>query len=286
MVSIQPGEIFRTSESTSPGAPPLTAIAVTELSPLISGQTVRATVSTPGVARSRSITWLQNTGGWGRWVVVSRLRMRSAENPVGWFESRSNDVTNSPATKWTTKQKATCAAISTCIRRRRECGSSPPLSALTGLTEEARSAGSMPNRNVTQSASASAKPSTPPVRGKRQASRVARRINHPKDMGRGPPRKQRAQGRGEEGQPGALHENQLHQTPSPCADRYAQRHLTRPRRRLRRHQVGDVGAGDQQHQHHENAERHEGYAVVSLQVGTPRRGRLQQELLLQKLLEP
>ena len=168
-MSIQPGEIFKTSESTSPGAAPLIDIGVTALSPLISGHTVSATVSTPGVARRRSITWLQNTGGWGRWVVVSRLRMRSAENPVGWFESRSNDVTNSPATKWTTKQKAICAAISACISRRRECGSSPPLSALTGLTAEARSAGSMPNRNVTPSASASAKPST------RQSAGSARR---------------------------------------------------------------------------------------------------------------
>ena len=57
MVSIQPGEIFKTSESTSPGAAPLIDIGVTALSPLISGHTVSATVSTPGVARRRSITW-------------------------------------------------------------------------------------------------------------------------------------------------------------------------------------------------------------------------------------
>ncbi len=37
-----------------------------ELSPLISGQTVSATVSTPGTARRRSATWSQKTGGWGR----------------------------------------------------------------------------------------------------------------------------------------------------------------------------------------------------------------------------
>ncbi len=66
----------------------------------------------------------------------------------------------SPATKCTITQKATCTATSACIRRRRECGSSPPLRALTGLTEEARSAGARPNRKVTMRASESAKPST------------------------------------------------------------------------------------------------------------------------------
>jgi len=34
-----------------------------------------------------------------------------------------------------------------CIRRRRECGSSPPFSALTGFTDEARSAGDSPKKS-------------------------------------------------------------------------------------------------------------------------------------------
>ncbi len=91
---------------------------------------------------------------------ASRLRIRSAEKPVGCFDNWSNVATNRPATKCTTKQNATCRAISACIRRRRECGSSPPFIALAGLTPEARSAGARPNRNVTPSASARANPST------------------------------------------------------------------------------------------------------------------------------
>jgi len=62
--------------------------------------------------------------------------------------------------KSTKKQKETCAAINVCIKRRRECGSSPPLRALAGLTAEARNAGAKPNNKVTTRVSATPNPST------------------------------------------------------------------------------------------------------------------------------
>jgi hypothetical protein len=54
------------------------------------------------------------------------------------------------------KQNATCAATRAFIRRRRECGSSPPLSALAGFTDDARGAGARPNRMVTAKVRATA----------------------------------------------------------------------------------------------------------------------------------
>src|SRR6266446_10510799 len=92
--------------------------------------------------------------------MVSRVRTRSAEKPVGRWDKRSNVATNRLATKRTRKQKATCKAIKACIKRRRECGSSPPLSVLTGLIAEARTAGSRPNRKVTPRVSTKAKAKT------------------------------------------------------------------------------------------------------------------------------
>ena len=86
--------------------------------------------------------------------------MRSAENPVGLFESRLNVVTNNPATNSTRKQNATCSAIIPCISRCRECGSSPPFRMLAGFTEEARSAGSNPKSRTTTRVSPIPKPST------------------------------------------------------------------------------------------------------------------------------
>jgi hypothetical protein len=47
-----------------------------------------------------------------------------------------------------------------CMRWRRACGSSPPLSALTGCTAEARSAGAKPKSSMTPTVSAKPNPTT------------------------------------------------------------------------------------------------------------------------------
>src|SRR5579871_2404985 len=86
--------------------------------------------------------------GWGWEDTASRLRTRSAEKPRWARERRSKVATKSPATKRTTKQNATWSAIRQCIKRRRECGSSPPLSANTGFTDEVRRAGAAPNKRA------------------------------------------------------------------------------------------------------------------------------------------
>ena len=202
-------------------------------------------------------------------VTVSRFRIRSAEKPVGWWDSRSKVATNRPATKCTTKQKATCTAISACIRRRRECGSSPPLSALTGLTEEARSAGRQAEQERHAEGQRQAESENAPVRRESQARRIVRRIDHADDERRGPPGEERADGGGQQRQPGAFHQDQLHQAPASRADGDAQRHLARARRGLRGHQVGHVGAGDQQHQRDQDAESQQRTAIVALHVGAP-----------------
>jgi hypothetical protein len=165
----------------------------------------------------------------------------------------------------TRKQNATCAAISACIRRRRECGSSPPLSALAGLTAEARSAGARPNSSVTPRVSARPNPSTRQSAGRIQAHRIVRRIDHADDERRGPPGEHAAERGRQKPSHGASTSTSCTRRQASRADRDAQRHLARPRRRLRRHQVGDVGAGDQQHQRHQHAQPR-APAVLVLQI--------------------
>ena len=65
-----------------------------------------------------------------------------------------------PAIKCTRKQNATWAATRTCISLRRECGSVPPFSIVSGWTPEARNAGANPNRKVVSTTSAAPKPNT------------------------------------------------------------------------------------------------------------------------------
>ena len=113
-----------------------------------------------------------------------------------------------------------------------------------------------------------------PVRRERQAQRRVQRTLHSEDQRHGPPGEDRA-GRGrQEAQPGAFHQDQLHQAPAPRSDRYAQRHFARPRCRLRGHQVGDVGARDHQNQCHEHPQSHQRLTVVLLHGGEARGRRL------------
>ena len=95
----------------------------------------------------------------------------------------------------------------------------------------------------------------PPVRRQHQPHGVVRRIDTPGDERRGPPREESADGGRQKCQHGALHQHQLHQPPASRADRHAQRHLAGARSGLGRHQIRDIGAGNQQHQRHQHPQR-------------------------------
>ena len=75
------------------------------------------------------------------------------------------------------------------------------------------------------------------------------------------------------------------QAPSPRADRDPQRHLARPRGGLRCHQVGDVGACNQQHQRHQHAQSRQRAAIVFLHIGYAGGRRLQKQFLVQESID-
>ena len=77
----------------------------------------------------------------------------------------------------------------------RECGSSPPFSVLIGLTEDARRAGTRPNRNVTARES-TGESQYPEISGQNETRRVIRRVEHADDQWRRPPREQTSENRG------------------------------------------------------------------------------------------
>ena len=79
--------------------------------------------------------------------------------------------------------RASAAAANAGLRR--------PSARSTGLTDEARSAGARPNRKRHAAGQRQAECQHPPVRGKNQARRIVRRIDHAHDERRGPPGEQR-----------------------------------------------------------------------------------------------
>src|ERR1700722_3608209 len=155
------------------------------------------------------------------------------------------------------------------MRRRRECGSSPPLSALAGLTVEARSAGAKPNRSVTPKASAMANPMPRQSAGSDRRSGLSGELILPTTNG-------------------ADH----HANNAPmAAARNASIGLSistsctsRPRGGLSRHQVGDVSAGDQQHQRHQYTQSRERTAVIFLHIGDAGGGGLEQQRLFEECI--
>ena len=91
-----------------------------------------------------------------------------------------------------------------------------------------------------------------PVRGEHEVHRTGGRTDHAHDERRAQPGERLADGCGQQGEPDAFHQNQLHEPPATRADRDAQRHLRRPGGCLRRHQIGDIGARDQEDEQHED----------------------------------
>ena len=116
----------------------------------------KATRLHAGNGAQMSATWSQKTGGSAACDriqrpggVPRRSRWRGATSVQTWRQT--DPRRKAPESKTRPERRP-----SACIRRRRECGSSPPLSALAGFTGEARKAGDSPNRNVTPSVSSHA----------------------------------------------------------------------------------------------------------------------------------
>jgi hypothetical protein len=80
-------------------------------------------------------------------------------------------------------------------------------------------------------------------------------------------------------------EEELQQAAAARADGNAKRHLAGARRGLRGHQVGDVGAGDHQHQNHEHTQSNQRPAIILLHGGKTCRRGLQYHLLLEPLVD-
>ena len=227
----------------------------TALSPLISGHPASATVSTPGTARRCSATWSQKTGGWGRardgFQVENPLRRKTGGltgQPVERGDKQAGDEEHeeTEGDLYARSARASCGAANAgLLRLSARWPAGPPRRAApapgrTGMSRRKPAPGRMPRRR--QSA------------GRTRRAGLSGGLIMPTTNGARPPCEQSADGGCQERQPGAFHQHQLHQPPSSRADRDAQRHFARPRRRLRRHQVGDVGARNQQHQHHQHAQ--------------------------------
>ena len=78
---------------------------------------------------------------------------------------------------------------------------------------------------------------------------------------------------GEEREHGVFHEDELYEAPATGSDGDAEGHLAGAGCGLRGHEVGDVGAGDQQHESDEDAEPNQSAAVIVLQAWRHRKQR-------------
>ncbi len=107
----------------------------------------------------------------------------------------------------------------------------------------------------------------PPVEPHLEAHRVLLRRKHRHHERRRPPADQCTERRGERRQQRALDEHQPDQPPAAGADRDPQRHLATSRQRLSVEQVGDVHAGDQQHDRDERCQHEERSAERLLRLG-------------------
>ena len=112
-----------------------------------------------------------------------RTRSRTAATT-----DRSNVVLKRPAAKRTNAQNVICTTSSD-LTARRERTASPPLSAATGETDEARSAGANPKSAVTKMASDGGERDEPPVEIEHEPDRDLDRLDHRHHRRRRPPRR-------------------------------------------------------------------------------------------------
>ena len=93
-----------------------------------------------------------------------------------------------------------------------------------------------------------------PVEIEHQSNRLPDLGQQRDDERRRPPGEDGADDRCTDREQCAFDEHQLDETPAPGANRHAQRHLASASDGLSREQIGDIRAGDQQHEHDESGE--------------------------------
>src|SRR6202041_3978518 len=97
-----------------------------------------------------------------------------------------------------------------------------------------------------------------------QLRRIIRRMDPAHDQRCRLPRKQQSQSRCHKPEHRTLHHHHLHQSCASSTNRNTQCHLSCPGRRLCRHQVSHIRAGDQQHHSHQHAQSHQRRTIVGL----------------------
>ena len=106
-----------------------------------------------------------------------------------------------------------------------------------------------------------------PVEIEHQSNRLSDLGQQRDDKRRRPPREDGADNRCADREQRAFDEHQLDETPSPGANRHAQRHLASASDGLSGEQIGDVRAGDQQHEHDEPGEDEQRTTECTLWTG-------------------
>src|SRR5580692_2382224 len=113
------------------------------------------------------------------------------------------------------------------MRRRGECGSSPPLRAATGRTAEARRAGSKPSKRTTTIMSPKPKRSTRQSAGRASRAGLSGGLTRLSTKGADHPRKECAEDGSQKGEQRALSQDELDEAAAPGANRNTQSHLMR-----------------------------------------------------------
>ena len=181
------------------------------------------------------------------------MSIRSRSSPSGARASRSNVCTNRPAPTTSSSDSATCATISPPDQPPPSPPTSPGIrpcsrNASIGATLVARSAGIMPNPITVAASVAAVNSEHAPVERQIEGDGIRGRVQLGQEKAGRPPREHRPADRAGGGQHRALREHQTREPPRRSAERQADAQLVPPRRAARQQQVGDVDAGDQQHE--------------------------------------
>ena len=151
----------------------------------------------------------------------------------------------------------------------------------SGLTADARRAGAIPNSTVTVSVNARLNAHRAPVEIEHQSNRLPDLGQQRDDERRRPPGEEGADDRCTDREQRAFDEHQLDETPAPGANRHAQRHLASASDGLSSEQIGDIRAGDQQHEHDEPGEDEQRKTECTLRAGCSVSCGVEEDLLVQ-----
>lgn len=119
-----------------------------------------------------------------------------------------------------------------------------------------------------------------PIGGEIKADGVIGRIDGTNDERSGPGGEKRAESRREKGEDATFDKNELDKLTASGTDGDTESHFPCARGSMRDHEIGDVGASDEEHEENENAKCQEGAAIVVLEARGAGRGWLEVEGLI------